>query len=383
MSNFNIKMPRSRKKGGQGCLVLFGLPFFGAGCFMLWMLVISPMLKLNKSMDWVETSCRIVKSELKTSRSSDGNTYRPLIKYSYAFQGQAYENETVDFGGTTSSSDRSGESEYLKDYPKGSKRKCFVNPDNPQEAVLVRDWGRGIFKWIAIPFGGVFALVGLGIMIYGASPWLFKRKKKDLKGEVVLKPSAQRLGNLAGVLFINIFWNGIVSVFLIFWLNGLIRGTANGFFETWGMGLFLTPFIAVGGGMVWALFKSLRDFRAPQIFITLQDGLEWKCGQVVKIQWDIPFNVDVESVRLDFVCRESATYRRGTNTTTDDKIVATIPIAEEKSFGTNKCDFPVPDGLMPTFESQNNLIEWAIRLRSEGPGPDADDLYIVKLLGAE
>lgn len=378
MSDFDVNLPRNTK--GQGCLILFGIPFFAAGAFMLWTLVFSPLLQLSKSMGWVEAPCEITKSELKVNSDSDGNTYRPIIHYVYEFRGQMYESERVDFGASSSSSDREGESACLKDYPLGSKRTCFVDPDKPYEAVLIRDWGRGIFKWIAIPFGGVFALTGLCVSIYGASPWIFKRrKKKTVNKEVILKPSMQRLGKLGGILFINMFWNGIVSVFLISWLDGLFRGTAKGFVETWGLGLFLTPFIAIGGFMFWNLIKEFNNLRAPKVSVMVQQGLYWKCGETIDLQWHIPMNAMVDSVQLDFVCRESATYQRGTNTTTDDKIVAEIPIASEKSFRDSSIRFQVPVNIMPTFISQNNAIEWGIRVRSQGPGPDADDLYMITL----
>ena len=45
MSKLNFKMQNKGK--GQGCLILFGIPFAGAGCFMLWTLVISPIMEAS------------------------------------------------------------------------------------------------------------------------------------------------------------------------------------------------------------------------------------------------------------------------------------------------------------------------------------------------
>ena len=384
MSKFNFKMSKQSGKG-QGCLILFGLPFFGAGAAILWFLVINPIIQKSQSDNWVKTPCLITKSELKINSDSDGSTYRPEIHYSYHYNGQKYTSEQVDFAPTTSSSDRAGESAYLKDFPLGKKRSCFVNPDNPNEAVLIKDWGRGVFKWVAIPFGGVFAFVGFGIMLWGASPWLFKRKKRSSKpnGEITLKPTGQRLGKLGGALFLCLFWNGIVSVFLVVWIAGLVNGSADGFFEKWGLGMFLTPFVCVGVFFIWGLIKEIKNFFAPKISITLKQGLTWKCGQTVDINWNIPYSAQVEEIRLNFVCQESATYRQGTNTRTDEEIVAVIPIIEKSTSNfTGKCNFTVPEEIMPSFESNNNRIKWGIQLRSEGPGPDADDLYIIDLVEA-
>ena len=381
MSNFNFNMSRNSGKG-QGCLIFFGMPFFGAGAAMLWFLFFSPLLQTYESESWIETDCQILSSSLKSSRSDDGYTYRPQIKYKYHFDNQSYESSRLDFAGDMSSSDRKGENKYVEKYPAGSTQKCFVNPENPSEAVLVKDWGRGMFKWIILPFGGVFFCVGLGIMLFGASPWLFKKKapQREMGGAVTLKPTGQRMGKLAGALFINIFWNGIVSVFAIFWIGGLINGTAEGFFMKWGMGLFLSPFFAIGAFLFWNFLKEIKNMFAPKISITLRQGLSWTCGKTADIRWDIPYNAQIDELQLDFVCTESATYRRGTNTSTDTETVAVIPISVNKSMNfTGNCKFEIPEGLMPSFQSNNNSIQWAIRVRSIGPGPDADDLYNIQL----
>ncbi len=53
MSKFNFKMNRQSGRG-QGCLILFGMPFFGAGAAILWFMVISPILQVSQSDNWVK-----------------------------------------------------------------------------------------------------------------------------------------------------------------------------------------------------------------------------------------------------------------------------------------------------------------------------------------
>ena len=376
---FNMR----RKSGlGNGCLILFGFPFFAAGCFLLWFLVISPFLEYSKSGSWERVDCNITKSKLVSSSSSDGTTYRPEINYNYTYKGELYTSDSIDFSSGSSSSDRKAESKILKKFPKGEKRRCYVNPQNPSESVLVRDWGRGIFKWIAIPFGGVFAFTGLGLMLQGFFSLRKSRKKESVRGDVVLKPTGQRLGKIGGTFFICAFWNGIVSVFLIFWLAGLINGTAEGHFLTWGLGLFLTPFLIIGAFLFWKFIKELRNFWAPGIEVTLRQGTTWNCGDTVDIGWSIPLNASVDHLMIDFVCKESATYRRGTNTVTDTQIVGSIPVFADSNVRINgNCQFQIPTLIMPSFYSSNNMIQWFVRVRSDGYGPDADDSYPIDLRG--
>jgi len=373
------------KGKGQGCLILFGIPFAGAGCFILWALVISPIMEASKSDDWVKTPCQITKSELQVNSDSDGTSYRPIINYSYTFSDKEYTSEKIDFSGDVASSDMQAERQYIEDFPLNSSRFCFVDPDNPSDSVLIKDWGRGIFKWVAIPFGGVFAFVGFGIMLAGAAPWIFKRKKKPfhskIKESVTLNPRKQRISNLGGAFFVMMFWNGIVSVFLVIWLGGLINGTASGFFEKWGLGLFLTPFICVGLFLLWNFYKEFRKLFAPSLTLTLKQGLSWRCRDLIDLSWNIPYSAKVDHVMIDFVCKEYATYRQGSSTSTDEETVAEYSIYDKKSLNfTGKCQFTVPDNLMPSFESNNNKIEWAIRVQTQGDGPDADDLYTIELM---
>ena len=381
MSDFNLKVPRKQSKG-QGCLILFGFPFFAAGCFVLWSLVISPIIDARASSNWVKTPCKIIKSELETTYD-EGATYKPIIHYTYEYDGKAYQSEKVDFSADGSSSDLKGENKYVNDFPLKSSRFCYVNPDKPEEAVLVKDWGRGIFKWVAIPFGGVFAFIGFGLMLAGASPWIFNRKKKaySRNGEVTLKPTGQRLVNLGGALFICVFWNGIVSVFLVIWIGGLLTGSATGFFEKWGLGLFLIPFVCVGTWFLWRLYKEVKKLFAPSISLTVKPGLTWKCGDEVKLSWNIPYSAKIDKLILDFICKESATYSQGSSSTTDEEVVCEFSIYEKKSLNfTGNCKFTIPLNLMPSFESNNNQIEWGIRVQTEGEGPCADDFYVIDLL---
>lgn len=71
---------------------------------------------------------------------------------------------------------------------------------------------------------------------------------------------ASRIGMGVGLLFINLFWNGIVGVFVAGGL-GFVRvdGPGQGAMGPGGAGywLFLSPFIAVGLAMLWGLLWTV------------------------------------------------------------------------------------------------------------------------------
>ncbi len=64
--------------------------------------------------------------------------------------------------------------------------------------------------------------------------------------------------SVAGLLFINAFWNGIVSVFICV-LFGWMPGQAPQGAARWGLGVFLLPFEVVGLCMLIALLRALLE----------------------------------------------------------------------------------------------------------------------------
>ena len=82
---------------------------------------------------------------------------------------------------------------------------------------------------------------------------------EDVNSFSIVQQGKLRLLDVGGVLFLNLFWNGIVSVFVVglcggFPMEETIEGAA-----WWGMLLFLTPFIAIGGFMFVALIHLIAE----------------------------------------------------------------------------------------------------------------------------
>ena len=97
---------------------------------------------------------------------------------------------------------------------------------------------------------------------------------------VVATASARSIGTFLGCTAVALFWNGIVSVFVMIALAGLytnligplpdwfpappmnqgkpeMNGEPMGLGMTLFMCLFLTPFVAIGASMIWAAILSL------------------------------------------------------------------------------------------------------------------------------
>ena len=220
------------KQLSGGCLTLFGLPFLCAGLFMSG-LYFHGYLKWWQARGWVETPCRIESAELKRNDKSS----RATASYRYQFEGRTYYGEKVSFYG---GSDNIGGFQHeayreISRHAPGKSAKddsnsqrpfrCYVNPANPDEAVLYRT-----LRWEMQAFMAVFALtfpaVGAGL-VFGSL--LGMRTLKRETALAALKPSEPWRWKTAwagtaipesanvwkSALHFYTFWSGLVIIPLI------------------------------------------------------------------------------------------------------------------------------------------------------------------------
>jgi hypothetical protein len=133
-----------------------------AGTGSLYYVIIAPHLSRDEAADWEETRCVIRESSVEQStHRSPGERhkgfYTILVKYDYHYKGRLYTSDKYDFY-RISTGEREWKEAVVKEIPPGTQTVCYVNPENPSEAVLSR--GKNVGFVTAIP-GIVFLFVGL------------------------------------------------------------------------------------------------------------------------------------------------------------------------------------------------------------------------------
>ncbi|MBC7807879.1 MAG: hypothetical protein H7145_17240 [Akkermansiaceae bacterium] len=190
---------------------------------------------------------------------------------------------------------------------------------------------------------------------------------------------AQQLGR-KGAIGCGIVWLFIVSFVA---LPGIVIG---------GVGfsaLFVVPFLAVGIGMIaWGMAPTIRawkitppDIQVSRDAVRLGESFDFRYNQVLKDR------LDVDSAKAVFLMRETATYRRGTDTYTETH---EIPVETKEIRGGTYTSgeqldlshrFTVPLDGMHTFIASNNRIEWLIKVKvSIARWPDVDEAYPILVL---
>lgn len=364
---------------------LFGLPFFAAGLFFCWIGGLQPLVKVVQSSSWPQVPCQITSSGLESHTSDGSTTYQVAIQFRYSYESRDFTGGAYDFS-SGASSGRSGKQRIVARYPVGAEALCRVNPANPEEAVLSRDIPGMV--WFAIPFSSIFILVGLGIMAasLGLIPekWAAKVRSRhkpvtrESAGNTELKPKVGKKGKLLGMLFIAVFWNGIVSVFVWQVIDGFRDGRPE-----WFLLFFMIPFVLVGIGFICGVVYYLLALANPTFILALSEGNP-RLGETITLDWRASgFLGRLDSLSLVLEGQEAATYRRGTRSVTDHSLFHSESLFQTDQPGAHpggQLSIRIPDDSMHSFDGGNNKIEWAFRIRgSIRRWPDVDERFPVTI----
>ncbi len=181
---------------GRGCLILFGLIFFVAGLVPGW-IGYSMISQSIQARSWTPVEATILSTNLDSSTDDEGSTtYSVSGRFSYRWQGRTLTHDQVSFD---AGSDNIGSfhqdaySTLSEAKQAGQTLTAWVDPDNPERAVIFRDirWGMVLFLFM---FTLVFSGVGAGIMLFSI---IGGRKLKQRTQKIQKRKAAMGYGPLA------------------------------------------------------------------------------------------------------------------------------------------------------------------------------------------
>jgi hypothetical protein len=247
-------------------------------------------------------------------------------------------------------------------------------------------------RYLLILFPLIFVAVGVGGILWAlragkraaqptvppaaASPFGVPPPGPEDSAPRELQPVMTPWGRFVGITLVALFWNGIVSVFVVMAFKKWREGAPDGC-----MTLFLVPFVLIGLGLIYGTFRQLLILFNPRAHLTLAPGV-LMAGGMAYIQWRLTGRGGgVARLRIVLEGREEARYRRGTNTYTDRNVFVSIPVVDT----TNGFEIPagnaridVPAETVPSFEASHNKILWQLKVCCEIPHwPDSEDEYKV------
>ena len=377
------------------CFAVFLLAGIGFSLFF-----VLPAIKVVRAQTWSATDCEVTRSYVESHSSDDGTTYSIEVRYRYTVDGVEYRGDRYQFlGGSSSGYD--SKKEVVDELSEGTITTCWFDPADPSVSVMKRGFS---WAYLIVLFPMVFVAIGAGGMF-----WAFTSGKKKIAkanaragpsgkspvsgdslfgdpsfreidewstpvvadGEVELEESMSPVGKFLVLVFITLFWNGIVSVFLWqawqSWQDGVS-------FEAGCLTLFMLPFTLIGLALLVGVPYSLLAMANPRPKLTLsRAGVP--LGGSAQLKWSFRGAASrLRGLKIQLEGTEHARYRRGTKTHTDKEVFATLDVVDRPEgmpLASGSATLRVPADTMHSFEGGNNKIVWTLKLQGEiGWWPD-------------
>jgi hypothetical protein len=384
----------TRKTGGNalaGCVMVgFFLVFLLAGSAVMWFLTGRPLVRIADAKSWVATPCTVLASEVVSHPGDDGTTYSALVRYRYQVGGREYQSDRYDFStGSTSSS--AGYQEVVDRFPPESGCTCFVDPRDPTRAVLDRGFRKAY--WIGL-FGLPFFAVGAGGLIFLARTGLRKAAPVSSRAErgaaaapvtgpLLLRSRSGPWKKFFGSLAVNLFWNGIVGVFIFVIARDWRAGNGE-----WFPILILTPFALIGLLLLGALPHAFLGLFNPRPQLEL-DRAECAPGESVSGRFRLSGLLGrADRLEITLEGKEAATLTTrsgGKSSTSRQEKMFHRSVVYESGAGAAvdreaQISVEVPADTMHSFSSSNNEVRWALQVRIEiRRWPDIDEQFALRV----
>lgn len=199
-----------------------------------------------------------------------------------------------------------------------------------------------------------------------------------------LKASSPRWLVFAGVLFITLFWNGILSVFYMDHYYDLVTGADT---EWIGLSFLNFLFLPIGLLFVAGTIKTFLMLFSPRPVLTVNQVII-PLGHQLQINWNFKQRID----SLKSFCLKLNAVESSTDSQSDSNDTKKFSFYEEKLFESDQPqeiqqgqrEITIPENLMHSFESEYNRIQW--RIVAEGEVrflPNFKDQFVIIVLPKE
>jgi|GEM_PF-1814263 len=365
--------------------ILFASIFIGVGGTMAWRQ--DYKIKHWKPVKAVIVSCHVERHESTDSKGHRSVNYSPEISFRYkAGTGSQDANGALPLSQSSSSAWASG---ICNRFKAGQEVTAWVNPENPAEGFVVRQYS--FLPYIFILFPMVFVAAGI-LVCAGSGASVTKPPTPVMRGEWFdLKPARSIAGKKAGSWFAAILWGGVGAV-----ACGHYFAVANRPYETVAIVMSVIYLLLTTIPVGMAIYNTLlsKVVGEAHVFVnrgTLQTGTPVKVG----VRQPVFTPVQVQEAAIGLKCEMTTRTRSGnkthysTNTCYEEmKPVLRNQMARAGSALEYSVELLVPPGGMPSTRANDGSYpkyRWQIALRTQlADSPDyrADFPVMVEGTGA-
>lgn len=329
-------------------LIIFGLFFAVLSGLMIKPLLVTPLQQTRDAQNWQAVPAVVESSKVRSHSDDDGTTYSVYIAYCYEIHGKKHYGDRYTFmGGSSSGYD--SKAEIVRQHPQGSEINVYVNPSDPSESVIRRDYSKSLLFGL-IPL--VFFMIGIAVMIAG-----FRSKKPSLdmsqsQEHVVALQNPSRIGKAVGIIMFTVIWNGIV--YFMF---------SSGEVPLW----FASIFGIAGVIMIGASTYSILAIFNPKPTVEITPG-NIQPGTNVAMRWRIGGRTDrIVSLSIKFQCLKVTTETTGSGKNRSSRVVRT-PLHETELLQTQgqseiaqgTLQFEIPEDQPASRSGNTSGIQWQL-----------------------
>jgi len=382
---------------GEALFFAFFLLIGGVTLMVLISTLVIPEWQVNH--EFVEHKCKIIGKSLDEKEEKGEVLYRPLIQIEYTVSGIPRTHWTYTLSNPYSSG-KERQQAILARFTTGDTVPCWVNPLDPEQAVLVRGYTWWVYLVFFVPIA--FIVIGAGGLVYSLLRWgksaerqaaaLRRARQRELFGAAAVErkyPNVPRRTDITnspgtklryrlpidtspgwvlfGMLLVCVVWNGLVAVMVYFAVRGHLAGNPD-----WILTILTVPFVL--GGLfliVYFLRQLLVTAGIGPTFLEISDH-PLRPGGEYHIFLSQSGNLAINSLTISLVCQEKATYRQGTNTRTELRLVYRQDLLRREKFEIppglpfeTSCQLKVPSGAMHSFRSGHNAVDWTLVVESD------------------
>jgi len=148
----------SSSSSGRLWLAALGMSLAVAGAVFTWVLY-TAWQRAEETRRWTPTPCLIVASRLEKERPTPNSNpvFKPEVRYNYTFAGKAMTGTRIKRVDIASQHEDMARKK-IEPYAVGAETTCFVNPVQPDMAVLKHDTRAALYSiWFPLlfVFGGL------------------------------------------------------------------------------------------------------------------------------------------------------------------------------------------------------------------------------------
>jgi hypothetical protein len=350
--------------------LFFGVFLLMGGTFT-YFLFVRPLLGVERARRWPAVPCSVISSRVQT-HSGKSTTYSVDILYAYDVDGREYRSNRYDFTGG-SSSGYGSKASIVAHYRPGTTAKCYVNPADPTEAVLEREFSPGMLVGL---FPAAFLFVGLGGLVWvfvgggggqrlaagrdGDPPWM--RRDDWARGQVVssAKPTAIGAWIFAGC------WNALSLPVLVILINEWTRSRNS-------TPLFGLIFPAIGIGLfMWAIRATARWLKFGDSVFEMA-SVPGVVGGALQgtIRLTQPVRT-ADGFKLKLTCVNRVTTHTGKDSSTSENVLWTDDQHVEAGLGDRVAvAFYIPPDCRETAsDDARDVVIWRLKVTAKDAGAD-------------